>query len=767
MIVSYNQIQALLGQPLGLTPRELGEVLTQYGLEVERYIEPCAFRDHLKIAKTLERTEHGLVALIQDTQERIFLPSDLELDSRYIVDCLSGEWQLATPERLGWSSLKMPLWVPNGLNIDQAWEIDDTYIELSIGPNRGDCLSYVGLCRETSLAIQGHFSSSILRQSFLERYKVTFETEPAEIVLEIDAKLAPTYGVAKIIIPTSLRSPFWLERFLIKHGMTPRFSPVDLAQYLMLLFGQPMHAFDARALQGKIQFGYEHLIDPLSLQLLDGKTVNLEGTVPLMRSARGVCLGLAGIMGSLESATENDSRVLYIESAFFEPTMIRQARSFGIVTDASLRFERGVDREGQKQMLEIFCAMIQSIHPQAQCWAPKMAHEQSWSPPVLQTSFQKVSALAGTSLGTAHFEEYFKRIGALIQDDQISWEIPSWRFDLSIEQNFTSELLRIYGMNKLSRSGSLKAFTPLHTIALHDKPTQAFLSRGLQELVTYSFISQKKAELVSAIENLIRLDHPLNQDLAIMRPSLWPSLLDVLSYNQRRHQNHLGVFEKAPIYHRSYPDFQKIVVSAALPVVKTHKQSWPALSSKAKQQEWSYYDIKGLVASLGLRGTIFWVPCQSEEPLLHPDLSAHLLNEQGRIVGRVGLLHPHIQSMYDWPASYLIEIEADCWNQKNKPVFQKMSRYPVIYRDLALELPPGTVAHKILQLVREVCPYYKDVKIFDYYQPEQGPANLGIRIALQSFDQTLEDYQIVESVDKILSHLAEKYQVFLKKQSKE
>ncbi len=758
MIISYQTLQSFLSFPIGLAPKELGARFTQQGLEVERFLLAPP-RSSLALGKIL-RVENGVsIALNLDTQEEISVAAVLDKDSRYVLDCLSGSWGFTTPARLGWSSHTTLLWVPSGLSLEQAWEFEDTFMELSITPNRGDCLSYVGLAREVALAQRGTFSKKSLLQQMKDRYKVVWDG-PTQLDLKIDPLLAPLYAAAKVYCPTRLQSPFWLQRFLIKHGLSCKIPAVDISQYLMMVFGHPTHAFDGSVLQEKIEVLLKTSSTPIEFTALDSQKWTLPGgnLFPAIVGGGGQIIGMPGLIGSLESSAQVDSRDLVLKAAFFEPSAIRLLRKHGRVTDASLRFERGVDRQGQSDILEIFCGMLQSIHPQVLCWSPQVIDRIPLDRPVMQTTFNKLQALAGVPLLESEVAQVMLALGGQMEGGDLIWTTPSWRFDLPLEQNFLSEILRIYGIDRITWPPSVLG-SPRKIVCAEPVLTP-WLERGFHEVVTYSFCPKSWADISDKEDDLIELKNPLNLNFSVMRPSVWPSLLEVLAFNLRQGGVGLGVVEIAPIYHKDFPLLQKKVVSAAL-YLKKPPSSWNANSSDRIDPDWSYYAIKGLISQIGLKQTVSWEPLTEENPFLHPALSAALVQE-GKTVGLVGLVHPKIAEKFRWPQSWLIQIDADLWETSQIPVFKSVSRFPKVHRDFSFLCPLSVSARDLLQVFRQNVEDCIQMEIFDYYQPEKGDPTIGVRVVFQKSDSTMDEPQLNAILNKALEALKEILGVSLK-----
>jgi phenylalanyl-tRNA synthetase beta chain len=276
--------------------------------------------------------------------------------------------------------------------------------------------------------------------------------------------------------------------------------------------------------------------------------------------------------------------------------------------------------------------------------------------------------------------------------------------------------------------------------------------------VTYSFGPKSWAKISHHEDDWIELKNPLNQDFSVMRPSVWPSLLEVLASNLRHGGVGLGVVEIAPIYHKSFPLLQKKVVSAAI-YLKKPEASWNV--SRRTAQDWSYYAIKGLVSQLGLKQPVSWEPLSEENPFLHPALSAALVQEE-KTVGLVGLLHPQIAETFNWPQSWLIQLDAGLWESQKIPTFKSVSCYQKVQRDFSFVCPLCVSARELLQVFRQNVEDCIHMEIFDYYQPEKGDPTMGVHAVFQRTDRTMEDREVQVTINKALEVLKLSLGVILK-----
>jgi len=400
--------------------------------------------------------------------------------------------------------------------------------------------------------------------------------------------------------------------------------------------------------------------------------------------------------------------------------------------------------------------MLQSMHPQVLCWSPFILNRLSNDVPMMQTTFEKLQALAGVPLAQNEVAQVIALLGGQAQGSDLSCPLPSWRFDLPLEQNFLAEILRAYGIDRITLPpNDLKG---QRKIVCVEPALSPWIERGFNEVVTYSFGPKDWALISTKEEDLIELKNPLNQDLSVMRPSLWPSLLEVLASNQRCGGKGLGVVEMAPIYQKDFPLLQKKVVSAVL-YLQRPTVAWNASNKSA--EDWSYYAIKGLVEQIGLAQAVTWVPLATENPFLHPTLSAALMQEE-HCVGLIGLIHPALAEQFHWPQSYLIQLDAQLWESQDIPSYKSFSKYQKVHRDFSFICPSSVAAKDILAVFRANVENLKSLEVFDYYSPEGALPTLGVSAIFQSAERTLGDFEVNTMITKALEALKNNLGAFLK-----
>jgi phenylalanyl-tRNA synthetase beta chain len=752
MLLTLQYLQSLFG--VKNTAEQLGEILTSHGLEVERIwsMQPDHQLDVVRVQNQLSSDLYeGL--LENGATIKFKTSSTLVTNQRYVVCLMNHQWELAIPAYLGWSTLVTPLIVPEEQTAQQAWSLSDTLIELSITPNRGDCLSYLGIARELALAERQFFDHQRFFDQWEQRYPVRWKAH-TDAQAVVDNTMCTSYALAQVQFNAPLPTPFWLECFLIKHGIASKHPVVDMTNYLMLVFGQPTHAFDRARIKYPLSVQHYPSSDK-KLTLLTGKTVTLSAPTAVIAHHDDI-YALAGLMGAQEGSVDQSTRSVLIESACFVPKAVRSMRFVGLTTDASARFERGVDRHYQQQMLRLLCGLIQSLDASVECFEPKI-FERDVTPAVhIQLTQHDINKLIGAPIDIKQTQEIIKALGGSHDGVNIAWNAPSWRYDLSLKQDVIEEVVRLYGLDRLPFTLSRQKQTPI-ALKTHIDP---WIRLGFNEVVTYSFISKRHADLFTA-KPLIELSNPMTQDMAVMRPTLWPSLLSVAALNARFGERGVQLVEHAPIYGEHLADRQRFVVAALL-MIEKHQRAWH-INQKTTQTD--FYEVKGLLEQLLAQHSDLEFEKTVHYPGLHPQLQM-CIKVKGEVKGVFGQLHPVLSHQEEWPMSWLIECDADLMEKDAIKTFKHFSRMPKISRDLALIVPQSISVMSIIKFIENnQSQALQSVQVFDYYKGDhvaEGFISLGVELVFQHPTKTLEEVEIGRYVQDILSKLKHEYDVILR-----
>ena len=651
---------------------------------------------------------------------------------------------------------ELPNDAPVGVSIRDYLALDDSVIELKMTPNRSDCLGVLGLTRELCALFN--------RKAIGVAARVVTPSISDTRDIHLDDPIAcPRYlgQVVKGINPQAV-TPIWLQERLRRCGIRSIHPVVDITNLVLLEFGQPMHAFDLAALRGAVTVRRAHVGE--SLKLLDEQTLQLDPSF-LMIADSEKALAIAGIMGGFDSRVTADSVDIFFEAAHFAPEVIMgRARTLGLHTDASHRFERGVDAAlPEAALARATSLLIQICGGQAGpiCRAEKLDNLPKATAVKLRRS--KLDEVLGVQVADANVEAIFRDLGFKVlveapnQSQDTIWLVTphSGRFDISIEADLIEEIARVYGYDQIPvRLPSLR-LSPLATQE-SERATgdlrRLLCARDYQEAITFAFTSSVDLQAFGLVGHAIK--NPLSAEIDVMRPSLLPNLLTALAQNQRRQQDRVRLFELGVVFldqGKAEPSHIAGVAAGAIEM-----ESWGTPSRAV-----DYFDVKGDVDAL-LLGTCSarYVAFANESaPIyLHPGRSAQVfLGEQA--IGAIGQLHPALIKTLDLRgAPVVFELDLDAVRAANVPKAQSLSKFPSSRRDLAVVLAES-VSFDALKAcaVAAAGEMLSAIDCFDVYRgaglPE-GCKSLAISLILQDFSRTLGDEEVEASVQRVIAAIA-------------
>jgi phenylalanyl-tRNA synthetase beta chain len=556
------------------------------------------------------------------------------------------------------------------------------------------------------------------------------------------------------------KTPDWMVERLRRSGMRSINAIVDITNYVMHELGQPMHAFDFAKIEGGIVVRMAEKGE--KLKLLDGSTVKLKSDNLLIADKRKA-IALAGIMGGANTAISKKTRDIYLEAAFFQPSAILgKARQFGMHTDASHRFERGVDSKLQPSAMERATALIVQI---AGGKPGPVTHsfEKSTLPKSRQINFDnsEISRILGITIPVSRTRSILKKLGMTVNTASNRWKVkpPSWRFDITGQHDLVEEVGRCHGFDKvpanmpvsISRSGShLESELSLHDVR------KTLVNRGYHEVITYSFVDGKIQKQLLDKGSAIRLKNPIADNMSVMRQSLWPGLLEVLMTNLNRQEDRVRIFEVGKVYDRAKNSRKSVETSkfAGLISGESLPRQWGSQATKV-----DFFDIKGdLEAMIRLTGKLsdFNVE-QAPHPALHPGQSGKILMGKKQI-GYVGKLHPAHQNLYDIEqAVYLFEINAEQLSSSFLPAFTDISKFPSVQRDLAVLVDEDVEVQAILNLARSSAgKLLKKLELFDVYRGhniQKNKKSFAFSLTFQSESSNLTSSEVEAVTEEIVRSL--------------
>lgn len=796
MRVNYHWLNEFVA--VSLPPRDLTDVLTMAGIEatlVEKTrlelpgvivgiitsVVPHPHSEQLSICQV--ETGEGIVQVVcgaPNTEpgakvplatEGAILPGNLPIKKKNIkgtdsYGMICSEHELG----IGADASKiciLPEEAKIGQEISTFLDAEAALIELDLTPNRGDCLCMLGVAREVAALTGARVNSPVVR--------VREEGDDIQMyssVVILEPELCPRYS-ARLIFDVKLEaSPFWMQRRLELAGVRPFNNIVDITNYVMLELGQPLHAFDfdlleekriivRRAARGEVLTtldGVNRQLGPENLVIADGK-----------RS-----VALAGIMGGNNTEVHPGTKRVLLESAFFNPLSVRKtAKSLGMMTEASRRFERGCDPDGVVRALNRAVQLMEEFGAGIVAKGVIDQYPNRIYPVKINLRAKRVNDLLGTQIGLEKMVDYLEALELKVtkseKADQLLVEVPLFRPDLSREIDLIEEIARLYGY------GFIPSVLPFTQIVSADS-TRGFLNEkkikdlmlpcGLDETINLSFISRNsfdQLQLTSEDEwrYVMELKNPLSADWAVMRTTLIPGLLKTVQFNRSRGNTDIRIFEIGRVYH---PQKEQV-----LPVEKL--QLAGALCGLRAQDIWhsyheycDFYDLKGIVDVFLERFNLSRASLMAQPLPYYWKNESYIITQNGQKLGHLGKIHPNVLNNFEINAPvFIFELDLDLAFQLSQSEirYQPLPRYPAVLRDLSVIVPLNVEAGLVEQVVRrEGAGLLRDVFLFDVYKGkpiETGKKSLTFSLIYQSEARTLTDQQVDSIQTLIIRALAREF----------
>ena len=767
-----------------LTSEELSHLLTMAGLEVEALDPVAPAFDSVVVAHVLEVVKHpdadrlnvcqvdtgsGTPTTIVCGAPNVAvglnvpcalpgakLPGDFTIKVAKVRG-IESSGMLCSAKELGIDEdasglLVLPADAPVGQSIREYLDLDDNQFELKLTPNRADCLSLLGIAREV-----GAITGATTNLPVVPEVPASIADQRAIV---LDAPEACPLYCGRVIkgVDAKASTPEWMKRRLERSGIRAISALVDVTNYVMLELGQPLHAFDNTRLEGAV---HARLAKPEEkLLLLNEQTIAVDADV-LVIADDAKPLAMAGIMGGEESGITLDTSELFLESAFFAPKAIAgRARRYGFGSDASHRFERGVDFGGVRRAIERATQLIIDIcGGQAGPVVEAKASLPARQPVRLRTA--RAEKVLGLPLGGERIAGLFRGLALSFeqQGDDFLVTPPSWRFDMEIEEDLIEEIARLYGYDNIpspAPRGRMEMMVQPEAQRPAYRIRQMLADRGYQEVVNFAFVEEAwEADFAAktAESDLIRLANPIASQMAVMRSNLFGGLVSNLVTNLKRKQSRVRLFEVGRTFHRD---------AAAQPVNGFH-QPWKLAGlafGGALPEGWAggsrkvdFYDVKGDVEAL-------LAPAQLRfdklvHPALHPGRSARVLLD-GQDVGCIGELHPEWVQKYDLPnAPVLFELDFAAVKLAKVPAYAEVSKFPPVIRDLAIVVDQNVALQTLLDgLNGQISGLIQDIQLFDVYVGKGVPENkksLAFRIVMQDTQRTLQDSEVDAAMQQLVS----------------
>ena len=767
---------------------ELGSRLTMSGFELEAMSSAAPPFDGVVVAQILSAERHpqadklllcqvttgggaplaivcgapnaraGLKSALATVGAR--LPGDVHIRAAKVRG-VESQGMLASAKELGLSDassgiLELPDDAPLGTPLREYLALDEPILDFNVTPNRGDAMSVIGIAREVAALTAGGLTGPSIGTP------AASGSDTFPVQLDHPAGCPRFAGCVVRGVNNRAVSPLWLRERLRRAGLRSISPVVDITNYVMLELGQPMHAYDLSKLRGGIRARLARAGEELTL--LDGKTIRADADVLVIADAEGP-VGLAGVMGGLRTAVGAETSDIFFEAAFFSPeAVLGRGRRFGLTTDASQRFERGVDPTQQERAIARAVSLLTPV-----CGGQAGPVTVAESPPHLPKRKavtlrrKQLARLLGCAPDAHKVSATLRALSMQVEESVDGWRVtpPAYRFDIGIEADLIEEVARILGFESIPETDAPvpQRFRPLP--AAHPPEAallEALAARGYQEAITLAFVDPALQVQLFPDRAALTLTNPIASDLSVMRVSLWPGLLRAALENQRRQQDRIRLMEHGTRFEVGEDAVREIDTLAGVALGPRLPEQWGL--SKEERVPTDFYDVKADVASL-LTATgdshSFTFAAQALSAL-HPGRSARLLR-RGEPVGWLGELHPLLVKSLDFTyAPVLFELNTAALEVRRSS-YQDVSRFPQVRRDLAIVVDEAVTLSALAERVTLAgSSLLRDLRIFDVYRGpglEKGRKSVALGLIFQDISRTLTDDDVERLMASVVADLRE------------
>lgn len=767
-----------------LTTAELAAQLTMAGLEVEA-MEPVAGEfSHVVVGEVVDVSPHPAADKLRVCRVRVgtteplvivcgaknvavgmkvptaligaVLPGNLQI-KKSTLRGVDSHGMLCSAKELGLAEqaeglLVLPADALVGKDVREALYLNDVSLTLGLTPNRGDCLGIAGIAREVAA-----LNCLAVNEPVITEITAVHQDKLA-VTLHVPEACPHYCGRVIRGINRQATTPLWLQERLRRSGIRSLDPVVDVTNYVLLALGQPLHAFDLQHLNGGVHVRMAQTGE--SLALLNGDTITLTADTLVIADDHQP-IALAGIMGGAATAVSDTTQDIFLESAFFTPSALAgKARQYGLHTDASHRFERGVSADIQRKAINYATSLLLSIvggRPGSTIDVVFADKCPSRAPITLRES--RLQRVLGVKIEAKEIADILLRLGMRLDARQDGWIVtaPAYRFDIAIEEDLIEEVARVKGYDNLGSSVPVASLSmvaqPEAAISMR-KIKQKLVDLGYQEAITYSFVDPKLQALLDPQQPPVRLMNPISAEMAVMRTNLWAGLLQTLLYNLHRQQNRLMLFECGLRFLPQPPDFNQVMFLAGIATGNAMPEQWGAPA-----RLFDYFDLKGHLEALMVHAddTATFQFSADNHPALHPGKTAQI-GRDTRSVGWLGALHPQImQTLGISQDVYMFEIELAALTKGRIPHYQEVSKFPAIRRDISMIVPQAVSAQRMQECIQAAAPgYLQRIELFDLYTGEGidfGRKSVTLGLTLQDLSRTLTDNEVEDVMQRIVGKL--------------
>lgn len=797
MFVSYKWLQQYVDLD-GISAQELADKITKSGIEVEGVEQKSEGIKGVVVGHVLEKVKHpeadklnvcqvdiGAEEPVQivcgaanvDAGQKVavatvgaVLPGNFKIKKAKLRGQAS-HGMICSLQELGFESklvakeystgiFVFPNDVEVGTDALQQLGLDDEVLELSLTPNRSDCLSMLGVAYEVGaiLGKEVKYPESSLESA----------TEKASdyISIEVEAKQENPLYTAKVIKDVKIGpSPLWLQTTLMAAGIRPHNNVVDITNYVLLEYGQPLHAFDYDKLGSKkivvrnAQAGEKIVtLDDAERTLQAHNLVITNGTEPV---------ALAGVMGGANSEVSDETTTVLLESAYFAASSVRKtSKELGLRSEASARYEKGVDPNRVRAASDRAAALMVELAGGTVLEGTVEVDTLTVEPAVVSITLEKINTLLGTALTMDEVEVIFAKLkfDTTVEGNEVTVTVPTRRGDITIPEDLVEEVARLYGYDNIPKTlpnasgtvGKLSAYQSKRRIV-----RRYLEGAGLYQAVTYALTSPSKATAFALeVKDTVKLSMPMSEERSVLRQSIVPQLLEVLKYNVARQNDTVALYETGTVFlhteDNQLPEEREHVAGALTGL--WHSQLWQG-EKKALDFFVAKGILEGLFEKLGLTSQITFAAAQVDG--MHPGRTASI-SLNGQYIGYVGQVHPTVEQQHDIKETYVFELSLQALlNAEVAPLaYESIPRFPSISRDIALVVDSATVAGDVQAIIIEAGgKLLKEVSIFDLYEGEHmEPGKKSLAFSLKYFDpaKTLTDEEVTKAHTKVLDAVKEK-----------
>lgn len=800
MLVSYKWLNKYIDLS-NVTPKELADKMSVTGIEVEGVIVPeeglkkivvgevreCVPHpdsDHLSVCQVdvgeeeLSQIVCGASNIKEGIKVIVALPNSRIANnvrikrgkirgqvSNGMICALQeiGYSESVVPKEYNKGIYYLPQYAVNGDPVFSYLDMDDALIKLSITPNRADALSIRGVAYEVGAIYR---QTPIFKDEMLEESD-QLANDLIQVSVE-EKELVPTYQIRIIEDVTIKPSPQWLQNLLMNAGIRPINNVVDITNYILLLFGQPLHAFDYDQLGSK-KIVVRKAKENEKIVTLDGEMRKLTPENLVITNGKEP-VALAGVMGGLDSEITEKTTTIALEAALFDPVFIRKTvKKFNLRSESSIRFEKGINKQTVSLAHEVAAAMIVVVAGgKVRKGAVEVTNYDAKNVDVTIT-LNYINHYLGTSFTTEEVSEIFKALGFgyTLEDQTYNVVIPPRRWDISIKEDIIEEVARIYGYDRLPSTlpnGEIVAGSLTLSQKMIRKISLLVEGSGLNETISYVLTTEEKSRQFNLKESKItRLDCPMSEERSVLRMNLISGLLENISYNMARKNSDVAFYEIGHVfYQENDPSIQlpKEVTHLAIAMTGT----WQEKSWQTKPESVDFFTIKGIIENLCDRLSLTdEITYKSIDELkeMHPGKTAAIyLKDQN--IGFVGQVHPALTKVYDIPETFVAEIDLEAViNASQKDiVVHTVTKFPIVSRDIALLLEETVSNHDVVTIVKSVAEeFLVDIQLFDVYKGEHikdGYKSMAYHLTFQNSKRTLTDEEINKAMRKIEKALSKK-----------